>query len=107
MLTKQETSLGRAPGDSGGVRGPGSAAPHAARGPGFMVRGFVSGCLWPIFLTQGPSCGRPPRSANMDSSRRIPGGHVDWRVLASFALSRFFRLVVTCEFRVPYQDLLL
>jgi len=24
---------------------------------GFMVMGLVSGCLWPIILTQGPSCG--------------------------------------------------
>ena len=73
MLTKQETSLGRGRGESSGVRSPGRTAPHAARGPGFMVRGFVSGCLWPIFLTQGPSWGRPHRSANMDSSKEDSG----------------------------------
>lgn len=55
MLTKQETSLGRGPGREQRGEGPG----RTARGPGFMVRGFLSGRLWPIVLTQGPSWGGP------------------------------------------------
>ena len=69
MLTKQETLLGRGPGREQRGEGPG----RTARGPGFMVRGFLSGRLWPIVLTQGPSRGRPHRSGNTDSSKERSG----------------------------------
>ena len=85
----------------GFISGPGFKVRGFVSGPGFKVRGFVSGRLRPIFPAPGPSWGRPHRSASMDSSKEDSG-----RTRAP-ALSRFFRLVVTWEFRVPSQDLLL
>ena len=43
VLTKQETLLAGAPGREQQGEGPGRTALHVACGPGFMVRGFVSG----------------------------------------------------------------
>ena len=41
---------------------------------GFMVMRLVSGCLWPIILTQGPSCGADNAQARQIPSRTVGGG---------------------------------
>ena len=57
MLTKQEILLGRgAQVESSRVREPRrTALPCGLQFQVFMVMGLVSGCLWSIILTQGPS----------------------------------------------------
>ena len=72
-----------------------------------MAMGLVSGCLWPIVLTQGPSV--------VQAMLRQDGFRQGlWEVVGDVAspsdlgknLPKFFRLGVACQFCVPYQDLL-
>ena len=71
---------------------------------GFMVMGLVSGLSLAITLTQGPFWWPWNRSAKMDSSEEDSGrlvGHVDWRLLSPFDLSRILLvgggLLVPCS----------
>ena len=69
-----------------------------------MVMGLVSGCLWPMILTQAPSWWRTHRSAEMDSSQEDSGrlvGCMDWHLLSPFDLCRI--LVVGGSLLVPHS----
>ena len=81
MLTKQETLLEE---DTSVERKEGKGSQENCSVTwlavwDFMVMGFVSGCLWPIILTQSPSWWRTHRSAKMDASERDSGRWTDTR----------------------------
>ena len=77
MLTKQEILFGRGPwAKTSKVREP----RRTALPRGFMVMELVSGCLWPIILTQGLSWWPEHPSGKMVSSEKDSGrlaGHMD------------------------------
>ena len=55
-----------------------------------LVMELVSGCLWPIILTQGPSWWCERHLANVNSSEKDSGrlvGHIDCCLLSPFDLS--------------------
>ena len=57
---------------------------------GVMVMRLVSGCLWPIILTQGPFWWHAHHSGTMESSQKVSGrlvGQADWCLLSPFDLS--------------------
>ena len=71
---------------------------------GFMVMRLVSGFLWPIILTQGPSWWCTHHSAKVGSSEKDSEGlvgHMDWRLLSPFELSRI--LPVGGSLLVPHS----
>ena len=56
----------------------------------FTVIWLVSGCLWPITLTRGPSRWCACHSAKMDSSKQVSGrvaGHMDWSLFSPLDVS--------------------
>ena len=56
----------------------------------FTVIWLVSGCLWPITLTRGPSWWCACHSAKMDSSKQVSGrvaGHMDWSLFSPLDVS--------------------
>ena len=75
---------------------------------GFEGMGLVSRLSLPITLTQRPLWWCTHCSPQVDSSQKDSGrlvGHLDWRVLSPFDLSRIIWLVVSYWFHVPYKDL--
>jgi len=74
----------------GEQQGEGTQEDCSATVSGFLV-GLVSGHLWPITLTQGPSWWCAQHSAKMDSSEKDSeklAGRMGWSLLSPFELSQ-------------------
>ena len=107
VLTKQETLLEEGTQvESSRIREPRRTA--LLRGSPLWVLcrwGQFPGCVWPIILAKSPSWWCTHQSAKMDASERDSGRWTDrWCLLLTFP--ELFRLAVSYQFHVPYQDLL-
>ena len=106
MLTKQEILLERASGgEQEGKETQENSSVTWLAVSGFMVMGLVS--KWSLAnLIQSLSWWHTHGSAKMDANERDSGKWTDmWCLLLTFP--ELFWLVVACQFRVLYQDLLL